>query len=86
MRQTRVNKNIRVGASPRGAISLLKLSKAMAFIDGRAFVTPDDVKALAGDVLAHRILLNFECAMDGVSARSIILDILDAVTVPKDFS
>ena len=86
VRQTRVNSNIRVGASPRGALSLLKLAKAMAFIDGRTFVNPDDVKSLAKDVLAHRILLNFECTIEGVDARDIIGDILDAVQVPTEFA
>ena len=86
VRQTRVNSDIRVGASPRGALSLLKLAKAMAFIDGRTFVNPDDVKSLAKDVLAHRILLNFECTIEGVDARDIIGDILDAVQVPTEFA
>lgn len=86
VRQTRVNQNINVGASPRGALALLKLSKAMAYIDDRTFVTPDDVKMLAPDILAHRVLLNFESAMDGIKASKVILDILDAVAVPKEFS
>ena len=86
VRQTRVNQNISVGASPRGALALLKMSKAMAYIDDRMFVAPDDVKMLAPDILAHRVLLNFESTMDGVKANEVILDILDAVAVPKDFS
>ena len=86
VRQTRVNSNIRVGASPRGALALLKLAKAIAFIDGRTFVNPDDVKSLAKDVLAHRILLNFECTIEGVDTRDIIGDILDAVQVPTEFA
>ena len=86
VRQTRVNPNISVGASPRGAVSLLKLSRAMAYIDDRTFVTPDDVKMLAPDVLAHRVLMNFESAMEGIKVTRVILDILDAVAVPKDFS
>ncbi len=86
VRQTRNNQKVRVGASPRGALALLKLSKAMAFIDNRVFVTPDDVKALVPEVLAHRILLDFECAMEGVNAKDVIIDILNSVEVPKDFS
>lgn len=86
VRQTRVNQNISIGASPRGALSLLKLSKAMAYIDDRTFVTPDDVKMLAPDILAHRVLMNFESAMEGIKATKVISDILDAVVVPKDFS
>ncbi|MBP5426295.1 MAG: MoxR family ATPase [Clostridiales bacterium] len=85
VRQTRVNNNINVGASPRGALALLKLTKALAYIEDRTFVTPDDVKMLAPDILGHRVLLNFESAMEGVKATSVILDILDAVPVPKDF-
>lgn len=86
VRQTRNNPKIRVGASPRGALALLKLTKASALIDDRKFVNPDDVKLLAVDVLAHRILLSFECAIEGVDARDIIWDVLDAVPVPTEFS
>lgn len=86
VRQTRANPKIRVGASPRGALALLKLSKASALIDDREFVNPDDVKSMAKDVLAHRILLSFECAIEGVDAKDIIGDILDAVPVPTEFS
>ena len=86
VRSTRENKKIRVGSSPRGALALLKLSKAMAFIEGRQFVTPDDVKVLVPEVLSHRVLLDFECAMEGIDARNIIIDVLNEVLVPKDFS
>ena len=86
VRQTRINSKIRVGASPRGALALLKLAKASALIDDRKFVNPDDVKSIAMDVLAHRILLSFECTIEGVDAKDIIRDILDAVPVPTEFS
>ena len=85
VRQTRDNEKIRVGASPRGALALLKLSRAMAYIDKRLFVTPDDVKALVPEVLAHRILLDFEYAMEGVEERDVIVEMLDEIPVPKDF-
>ena len=65
---------------------MLKLAKASALIDDRKFVNPDDVKSIAMDVLAHRILLSFECTIEGVDAKDIIRDILDAVPVPTEFS
>ncbi|MGN0594868.1 MAG: AAA family ATPase, partial [Hominimerdicola sp.] len=55
---TRRSEYVKLGVSPRGSLALLKATKAFAFIQGREFVTPDDVKALMADVLAHRLMLS----------------------------
>ncbi len=73
---------IQVGASPRATIALAKASRAHAFIEHRGFVTPEDVKAIAYDVLRHRILVTFEAEADGVSSEQIIRKILERVEVP----
>lgn len=73
---------IHFGASPRASIFLNKASKAFAFLDGRSYVIPEDVKAVAHDVLRHRILLTYEAEADEISSDSIIDMILGAVTVP----
>jgi MoxR-like ATPase len=70
------------GASPRAGILLLRASKANAFLDGRAYVTPDDVKALAPDVLRHRLILTYEAEAEAVTADSLLARLLDAVPVP----
>lgn len=85
VRKTREHPQVDVGSSPRGSLALLKSSRAMALLQGRDFVTPDDVKALAVDALAHRLILNVEDVMRRVEERKIIRDIIDAVSVPKDY-
>jgi MoxR-like ATPase len=70
------------GASPRASIALKNCSRALAFIRGREFVTPDDVKEIAVDVLRHRILLTFEAESRGVSADDVVKTLLNGVTVP----
>jgi MoxR-like ATPase len=70
------------GASPRASIALKNCSRALAFIRGREFVTPDDVKEIAADVLRHRILLTFEAESRGVSADDVVKTLLNGVTVP----
>ncbi len=73
---------IRCGASPRGTINLALASRALAFLVGRAYVTPQDVKDLAHDVLRHRILLTYEAEAEGVTSEQIIDLILSKVAVP----
>ncbi|MDA0657200.1 MAG: MoxR family ATPase [Planctomycetota bacterium] len=73
---------IETGASPRASIYLMKAAKAHAFLQGRAFVTPHDVKTLARDVLRHRIVLTYEAEAEGRTADSLIQQILDNVLVP----
>jgi len=85
VRRTRENPQVEVGSSPRGSLALLKASRAMALMRGRDFVTPDDIKALAVDALAHRLILRVEDVMKQVDERKIVKKILDTVSVPKDY-
>jgi MoxR-like ATPase len=85
VRATRQHPKVEVGSSPRGGLSLLKLSRAMALINGRDFVTPDDVKDFTIDALAHRIILKIEENLEGVSPRNIIEDIVKSIPAPTDF-
>jgi MoxR-like ATPase len=70
------------GASPRGGISLALVAKARAFMEGRAFVIPEDVKLMAVPVLNHRIGVSYEAEMDSISADDIIDKIIQYVEVP----
>lgn len=82
---TRTGNQIIMGVSPRGSLNLLRASKAYAWLSGRDFVTPDDVKAVAVPVLAHRIILGFGSGSD--STKDILENILTATPVPtEDFS
>ncbi|MGO1748750.1 MAG: AAA family ATPase [Marinobacter sp.] len=69
------------GASPRGTIALDRCSRAIAWLDGRDYVTPDDVRAVAFDVLRHRILLTFEAEAEGITADTVIQRLIDRVPV-----
>jgi MoxR-like ATPase len=73
---------IRCGASPRGTINLALASKALAFLNGRNFVTPQDIKDLAPDILRHRILLSYEAEAEGVTSEDVIKQLLDKLPVP----
>jgi MoxR-like ATPase len=73
---------VQFGASPRATIALAQASRAHAFLRGRAFVTPDDVKAIAPDVLRHRVLTTFEAEADGVTADDVVARVLERVAVP----
>ncbi|MFN0060568.1 MAG: AAA family ATPase [Planctomycetota bacterium] len=73
---------IEVGASPRASISLMKAAKAFAFLQGRSYVTPHDVKSIAFDVLRHRITLTYEAEAEGKKSEDLIQRILDSVLVP----
>ncbi|HYK93083.1 MAG TPA: MoxR family ATPase [Thermoplasmata archaeon] len=80
---TRVDPRSEVGASPRGSLALLKLSRARALLDGRDYVVPDDVKALAVPALAHRILVKPEPWIRGIRGAQIVESTLDRIPVPK---
>lgn len=73
---------ISVGASPRASIGLAQASKAHAFIQGRAYVTPEDVKAVAMEVMRHRIILSYEAEAEEISSETVVQKILDSVEVP----
>lgn len=87
VRSTREHPAIFLGVSPRGAIALMKAAKAHAFIYGRDYVLPDDVKYLAPYVLSHRIILQAEAKYDGQTSQQIISDIVQQAYIPtrKDF-
>ncbi|WP_144822215.1 AAA family ATPase [Marinobacter piscensis] len=69
------------GASPRGTIALDRCARAIAWLEGRDYVTPDDARAVAFDVLRHRILLTFEAEAEGVTADTVIQRLIDRVPV-----
>lgn len=81
-RATRTHKGIELGASPRATLSLTRAAKAYAFVKGRTYVIPDDIKLLAVPVLAHRLVLNQDVSFRGKQAADIIEDIFDSVEVP----
>ncbi len=80
---TRLARQVRMGVSVRGARALTKAAKTWAVAHGRSFVTPDDVKALAEQVLAHRMVLEPEAEFDGVTARAVIGQVLLDVVPPS---
>lgn len=82
-RATRATPSFQLGVSPRGATALLKCARAYAWLCGRGFITPDDVKALALPALRHRVALRPEAEMDGVSVDGILQSILATVPVPR---
>ena len=76
-----LRKWIQIGASPRGTIGLDKCSRAYAWLKGRDFVRPDDVQAIAHDVLRHRLLLSYDAQAEGIKANTVIDKILELVAV-----
>jgi MoxR-like ATPase len=74
--RTRHHRNIELGCSPRGGISLVKAARARALIHGRAYVVPEDLFALAEDVILHRIRLNYEALADGLTPPQVLREIL----------
>ena len=84
VRETRQHPRVAVGVSPRGSLALLRVSRSLALIHGRDFVVPDDVKMVANDVLAHRLILNIEDTLEGVRPESIIDEIVERVPAPTE--
>ena len=82
-RRTREWPSLSLGASPRAAVSLMAVSKAVAAMDGRDYVIPDDVKASSLPVLRHRIILKPEADLEGITPDQVLRDVLRAVEVPK---
>jgi len=83
VRATRENAQVEVGASPRGSIAVMKLSRARAYVLGRDYVIPDDIKAVTRIALVHRIILKPEPWIRGVRPGDVIEDILKKIPVPK---
>jgi MoxR-like ATPase len=80
---TRVASGVQVGASPRGSLALLKLSRCRAALDGRDYVIPEDVKAVAVPALAHRLTLRPELWVQRLRADDVVAELLDQVPTPK---
>ncbi|MFK7949111.1 MAG: AAA family ATPase [Saprospiraceae bacterium] len=80
---TRNNGDLFLGASPRASLAIMKTSKAIAAMNGRDFVTPDDIRVVAYPVLNHRIILTPEREMEGYTAKDIIEDIIKKIEVPR---
>jgi MoxR-like ATPase len=82
-RATRSSPSVSLGASPRGATALLRTSRAWAWLSGRDFVTPDDVKALARPTLRHRLALRPEAELEGATTDAVLDGVLATVPVPR---
>ena len=83
VRATRAAPSLELGASPRGATGLLNAAKAYAWLSGRGYVTPDDVKAVARPVLRHRVRLRHEAEIEGVTADAVLDSLLATVPTPR---
>ena len=83
VRKSRTWPSLLLGASPRAAVALLHVGKAMAAMDGRDYLIPDDIKDAAGPVLRHRMLLKPEAELESINTDAVIGDILRSVEVPK---
>ncbi len=83
VRRTRDWPSISLGASPRAAIGLFLAARALAGMDGREYLLPDDIKAAALPVLRHRLLLKPEADLEGLTADQVIKQVLAVVEVPK---
>jgi MoxR-like ATPase len=81
---TRESRDLRLGASPRATLHLLRAARAAAALDGRDYVLPDDLQVLAGPVLAHRLLLSAEAQIARRTTQSVVADIIATVPVPDD--
>ena len=73
---------IQNGASPRASISLILASKARAFLEGRGYITPEDVRFIGKDVLRHRIILTYEAEAEEISSEDIIQRLFDSIEIP----
>jgi MoxR-like ATPase len=80
--QTRGDPRLYLGASPRAGIALLRVAKARALAEGRDYVVPDDIKAIAAPVLAHRLILAPEARSTGLGAEELVADALARTPVP----
>jgi MoxR-like ATPase len=82
-RETRADGRVEVGVSPRGVERLFEISRARAVVDGREYVVPDDVRQIAPAALAHRLVVDPESSVRGVSRTDVVESVLDSITVPS---
>ena len=83
LKETRSSHALYLGASPRAGIDLIKASKSNAVMNGRDFVTPDDVKFMAPHVISHRLILTPEKELEGIQSKDIVKEIIETVEVPR---
>ena len=83
IQQTRQSKAVFLGASPRASVALLQASKAFALLQGRDFITPDDVRQVAPAILHHRLILTAEAEMEGITPLKAVARLIEKVEVPK---
>lgn len=81
--QSRQSKSIFLGASPRASVAIMQASRAYALLQGRDFVSPDDIKQVAPAVLCHRIILTAEAEMEELTPQRVVLQLIEKVEVPK---
>ena len=81
--QTRTSRSVFLGASPRASVAIMRASKAYAMLNGRDFVTPEDIKFVAPHTLQHRIQLTAEAEMEGLTAQTVIARLIDKVEIPR---
>jgi MoxR-like ATPase len=79
---TRTASGVQLGASPRASLSLMKMSQALALLDGLDFVTPDQIQELAPPVIAHRMVMEAQARFSGVTARGVVEDVVKKIRVP----
>jgi len=82
VQSTREHPSVYLGASPRGSLALFKAAQALAFVSGRDYVIPDDVRYLAPYVLAHRVLLSADARLSGLQVRDVVSQVTDRISVP----
>jgi MoxR-like ATPase len=82
VRATREHVDLQLGASPRASGALYRAAQAWAVLDGRSFVLPDDIKALAGPVLGHRLVVDLDRSLRGMTGEVVLAEILDTVPIP----
>ena len=80
---TRTNANLYLGASPRASIAIMDASKAMAAMNGRDFITPDDIKKVVSPILCHRIVLTPEREMEGFTAEKVVAQLIQTIEIPR---
>ncbi|MGH2417172.1 MAG: AAA family ATPase, partial [Candidatus Limnocylindria bacterium] len=81
VRATRAHPDLQLGASPRASVALYRAAQASAFLEGRDYVLPDDVSALAGPVLTHRLVVDVDRELRGATAGDVIGEVLEGVSV-----
>jgi len=80
---TRTQRQIEIGASPRGSLAIFKLTRARAVLQGRDYVLPDDVKEVAAPALVHRLIMKAESWVKGTNPNQVLEDILKTIPVPR---